>query len=107
MKKFLSIFLASAMALSISMGAGATDIKVGDMNGNSRIDISDLSIVSLYLIGDVKLSRKETIRADFDGDSEVTLADLALMKMYVTRSGLFEEVDRDDGFPDFTEKTND
>lgn len=56
---------------------------VGDINGDSKTELTDLTELSLYLIGDKELSDDELLRADVDSDEKVDLADLATLKMNI------------------------
>lgn len=60
------------------------DIK-GDLDGNKTIDTTDLTLLSLALIGDNTLSDAQLITADIDGDGAVTLADLARLQQYLSK----------------------
>jgi len=57
---------------------------IGDLDGNGRIDISDLTTVALYLLGDVKLNETQLKFADVDGDGIVGLTDLARIKQFIS-----------------------
>lgn len=56
---------------------------VGDINGDSKTELTDLTELSLYLIGDKELSDDELLRADVNSDEKVDLADLATLKMNI------------------------
>ncbi len=56
---------------------------VGDINGDSKTELTDLTELSLHLIGDKKLSDDELLRADVNNDEKVDLADLAALKMEI------------------------
>ena len=53
----------------------------GDVDANGKADITDLTLISLYNIGDRDFSKAELIFADLDKDGKVTLADLATLRM--------------------------
>ena len=57
----------------------------GDLDENETIDITDLSLLSLALIGDKTLSDAQALTADIDGDGNVTLADLARLQQYLSK----------------------
>ena len=57
----------------------------GDLNDDKVVDISDLTMLSLVLIGDVDLTDYMKSVADFDGDSTVTIADLARLRQYLSK----------------------
>ena len=53
----------------------------GDVDGDGKVDITDLTLISLYNIGDYDFGGAELIFADLDKDGKVTLADLATLRM--------------------------
>ena len=57
----------------------------GDINTDGKIDVTDLSCLSLYLIGDMKLEGQGLKAADTDGDGKVLMADLANLRMYLSK----------------------
>ncbi|MBR3534908.1 MAG: dockerin type I repeat-containing protein [Oscillospiraceae bacterium] len=60
-------------------------IMTGDLNSDNKVDITDLSYLSLCLIGDMELNETQKKSADVDGDGEVKLADLAKMRQFLSR----------------------
>ena len=59
--------------------------ETGDINSDLKIDVTDLSELSLALIGDRKLSETQQKAADVDKDGKVTLSDLARMRQYLSK----------------------
>ncbi|MBR6599739.1 MAG: glycoside hydrolase family 9 protein, partial [Oscillospiraceae bacterium] len=57
----------------------------GDLNGDEKTDLTDLTTLSLYLIGDTKLSDSQLKAADVNGDGEVVISDLAHFKQYISK----------------------
>ena len=57
----------------------------GDLNDDKVVDISDLTVLSLGLLGDVNFTDYMKSVADFDGDGAVTLADLARLRQYLSK----------------------
>ncbi len=57
----------------------------GDLNEDKVVDISDLTLLSLGLLGDVNITDYMESVADFDGDGAVTLADLARLRQYLSK----------------------
>ncbi len=55
----------------------------GDLDGNGTIDLSDLTCLSMHLIGDKELPETQLKAADCNGDGDVDIADLATLKQYV------------------------
>ncbi|MBP1592490.1 MAG: dockerin type I repeat-containing protein, partial [Oscillospiraceae bacterium] len=61
------------------------EIKPGDIYSDGIIDLSDLSTLSLFLVGDTDLEDSQKKAADVDGDDEITLADLARLRQYLSK----------------------
>ena len=57
----------------------------GDADGNDVIDISDISILSLGLVGEKELNFKQKNVLDVDGDHDVDIADLAKLRQYLSK----------------------
>ena len=57
----------------------------GDVNVDSTIDVTDLTALSLALLGDMDLTADQQKAADLDGDGAVTLADLARLQQYLSK----------------------
>ena len=57
----------------------------GDLDKSGIVDITDLSILSLYLLGDKKLGEDELERANTEYDSAVDLADLARLRQFLSK----------------------
>ena len=65
--------------------AATSSVTTGDINFNGSIDVTDLTELSLVLIGDKELSANQQKAADIDGDGAVTLADLARLQQYLSK----------------------
>ena len=61
------------------------EIKYGDLNSDGVSDLSDLTLLSLYLIGDISVSDDVLKVADVYYDGEVNIADLAHFKQYICK----------------------
>ena len=57
----------------------------GDIDNNARVDLTDLTELSLALLGDRELSVDGQKAADVDGDGDITLADLARLRQYLSK----------------------
>ena len=57
----------------------------GDVFSDGSIDVTDLTAVSLTLLGDMDLTAEQQKAADVDGDGAVTLADLARLQQYLSK----------------------
>jgi len=60
----------------------------GDTDGNSRVDITDLTYLSLYLLSDMSFDETQRKCADVNGDGSVNLADLAHLKQYIMKDNV-------------------
>ena len=93
-KKSLTMILASAMAvngmIAFASAAEKTDTETvyGDIDCNGAADITDLSGLSLYLIGDCKLNETALKNADINRDGKVDLTDLAEFKMQLAKQSV-------------------
>ncbi len=87
MKKVLSAVLALMLTGSLlssqALESNAVQLK-GDINKDSCTDISDLTLLSLNLLGDISFSPEQYVKADINYDKEVNIADLAMFKQYVS-----------------------
>ena len=57
----------------------------GDLNSDQTIDVTDLTELSLALLGDKELTEDQQKAADIDGDGSVTLADLARLQQFLLK----------------------
>jgi hypothetical protein len=64
---------------------GETSSVPGDIISNQSVDTTDLTALSLALIGDISLNDDQLKSADVDGDGKVTIADLARLRQYVSK----------------------
>lgn len=55
----------------------------GDLDGNGLVDMTDLTMLSQAVIGDIILTDEQKIRADVNGDSTVSLPDLSHLKQFI------------------------
>ncbi len=63
-----------------------TEIKVkGDINGDDVVDTTDLTLLSLCLLGDVTLDDAQIDHADFDGDGVFHIADVAELMRFLSK----------------------
>lgn len=60
--------------------------EVGDLNNDSVVELTDLTILSLYLIGDRSLDESDLVYADVTKNGKVDIADLAALKQYIMKS---------------------
>ena len=52
---------------------------MGDVNGDNRFNLADISLILSYLMGDSQLTGQAFINADVNGDSRVNLSDVSLL----------------------------
>ncbi len=57
----------------------------GNVNGDHTVDITDLTLLSQYLLGDYTFTEEVLELADVTGDGEVNIPDLAHLKQYVMK----------------------
>ena len=50
---------------------------IGDIDGNGKITVTDLSMLNKQIIGDVELNQGGTLAADIDLNGEITITDLS------------------------------
>ena len=60
-------------------------VKTGDIDCDGKIDITDLSLLSLYLIGDKKLEGDSLKAADTTHDGDIQLTDLATLRQFISK----------------------
>ncbi len=58
-------------------------IDPGDLDGNNSCDITDMTLLSLYLLKDYTLSDEASKNADVVRDDEINLVDLTTYKQYI------------------------
>lgn len=56
---------------------------IPDYNGDNVTDLTDLTALSLYLIGDAEWNDNQIINFDCNADGKTNLADLAHLKQYI------------------------
>lgn len=57
---------------------GGTDM--GDVNGDGRITVKDVTLIRYCILGKVELTDRQIARADMDGDGEITTNDANLLR---------------------------
>jgi len=62
----------------------SADTNYGDIDQDGKVDISDLSLLSLYLIEETELSDAQLSPSDVTGDGTVNLSDLSRLKQFVS-----------------------
>ena len=62
-----------------------TEVIYGDFNSDKVADLTDLTQLSLYLLGDADFTDAQKKAADVDGNDVIDIADLARFKQYVSK----------------------
>lgn len=57
----------------------------GDLNADKVVDLTDLMLLSLHVIGDKKLNDSAIKYADVNGDDNVDIADLPYLRQYIMK----------------------
>ncbi len=65
-----------------------TEILYGDINNDNDIDLSDLTMLSLALVGDIELTSAQKLVADVAYNDSVDIADLAFLKQYICKENV-------------------
>lgn len=69
----------------ITAKENVSDCLKGDATGDGIVDISDITMLSLYLLGDNSLEENQQKAADIDDNDKVDLADLARLMQYISK----------------------
>ena len=64
----------------------SSDNLLGDINADEKVDISDLTELSLAIIGDKTLTESQLKVADVDKNGKTDLPDLARMRQYLSKA---------------------
>ena len=64
------------------------EIIYGDFDGNGKVDITDLTLLSLYLLNDMTFNSSQKKAADVNGNGDLNLADLAHLKQYIMKDAV-------------------
>ena len=73
------------MGMSPANGGLSHIEKKGNLDGSLCVDITDLSYLSLALIGDMELTDEQKEQGDVDNDGMLTMADLAKLRQFLSR----------------------
>ncbi|MBP0960771.1 MAG: cellulase family glycosylhydrolase, partial [Oscillospiraceae bacterium] len=67
--------------------APTNDAKIiyGDVNGDEKVDVTDLSQMAINLVDKKDFTAEQLKRSDVDGDGKVTLTDLATIRQFVSK----------------------
>ncbi len=60
-------------------------IMYGDIDGNKKIDLTDLTKLSQHLLGDITLDGIELKRSDVNGDGVTDITDLPILRQFIMK----------------------
>ncbi len=78
--------LAMLGMMSVNPVSAAETRLYGDVNNNQVVDLTDLSILSLHLVGDTKFDASQKDQMDFDRDGKCDIVDLATLRSFISHS---------------------
>lgn len=84
-KKILSEIISVSLVFSLFVPSVSANSSLGDINADGIVDISDLSELSLVLIGDKTFTDDQLKAADINENGKADLADLAILKQYLSK----------------------
>ena len=84
--------LAMLGMMSVNPVSAAETRLYGDVNNNQVVDITDLSVLSLHLVGDAKFDESQKDQMDFDRDGKCDIVDLATLRSFISHSLQVETV---------------
>jgi hypothetical protein len=71
--------------------ASAADGILGDVNGNGKINITDITLTAAHVKGKRLLTTGQMDRADINRDGKITVADIARIAAHVKGKKLIEQ----------------
>ena len=101
MKHFLSVLLALALLSGLVLSVSASQRKLGDVNGNDRIDNGDYLMVKRYVLKTYPLDAAQLKSADVSGDNAVNATDYLRIKRAVLKTYVIS------GYVSIPEETDD
>ena len=81
-KKMIAFVLAVVMSASCISTSAAT-LRGADINGDGKINITDLTRLAAFVKGKRSLSASAQKKADLNGDGKVNITDVTLMAAYI------------------------
>ena len=64
-------------------GEGDLDVKLGDINGDSVINVSDLTLCMNHILGKMELKEEQFQAADVKTDGVINISDLTKIMNYI------------------------
>lgn len=68
---------------SVNSGAAVTKPLLGDVNGDGKVSLTDLSLLKGFIAGTISEDRIVKTNADLNGDGKISTTDLSLLKTAV------------------------
>ncbi|MDO5560015.1 MAG: glycoside hydrolase family 9 protein [Oscillospiraceae bacterium] len=65
--------------------AQSGSVMYGDIDGNKKVELNDLTLLSQHLIGDIELTAQQLKAAEVTGDGNVDLCDIGHLKQYLLK----------------------
>ena len=94
MKKALSLVLALALTAGCTI-CGCAEVKkhvTGDINGDGKVDVADISLVAAHIKGVKTLSEEQQFYADLKFDGKLTVTDLVKLAAYIKCKDTSEDI---------------
>ncbi len=81
-------YLQNGISVSAADESAEKSFMYGDINGDGDADLTDLTLLSIFLMGGAELDDVQKKAADVDGNDENDIRDLAHMKRYVCKDNV-------------------
>ena len=106
MKKIAGALLACIICLSavFCIGVGATEIKLGDVNNDSVINIKDATLIQKHICNVENLNGEALVAADVDKNGLINITDATYIMTFVV--SLIDEFPSEPKTEPSTEKTS-
>lgn len=85
-KKIVALFIALVVAVSSIPAVFAVEGAYGDVNGNGKVDITDVTTVQRCIAKIITLTDDEFLLADVDGDGKLSVMDCTTVQRYVAKA---------------------
>ncbi len=83
----ISVNATQSCTLYINKGnanvSGGSAVKKGDINGDGKISVSDMSTVRLHLLGKYTLKDNALNAADINGDGKISVSDMSTVRLHL------------------------
>ncbi|MDO5150350.1 MAG: dockerin type I repeat-containing protein [Oscillospiraceae bacterium] len=94
MKKIVALILSLSIVSASALSAVSAEVtgdeistvnEAGDVNGDGKVDVTDLSVLSIALADGKGLAEAQLKAADVDRDGKAALSDLARIRQYLSK----------------------